>query len=105
MTAIILNNKHDVGKHETSIFNMLGSDLKVHFIMMNHDCEEYETFEKVLNGEFPFIQIFILRHSSLVREVYHLVNTFNVHYGIKEDDTHTPPGCTLCPVCNKETRI
>ena len=107
MAAIILNDKHDVGKHETSIFHMLANDQKVHFIMMNHDCEQYETFEKVLKGEFPFIQIFILRNSSLLIEVYHLVNTFNVQYGIYEDDTstHTPPGCTLCPVCNKETRV
>ena len=107
MSAIVLNNEHDVAKHEKSIFHMLENDQKVHFIMNNHDCEQYETFEKVLKGEFPFIQIYIMTNSSLLLEVFHLVNVFNLHYGIREDDTstHTPPGWTRCPVCNKETRV
>ena len=106
MSAIMLSKKRDVGKYQTSIYNMLADDQKVHFIMMNHDCEQYEKFEKVLNGQFPFIQIFILRNSTLLNEVYHLVKSFNVHHGIQDDDpTSTPPGYTRCPVCNKETNI
>ena len=106
MAAILLHNKHDLAKYENQIFDMLETNTMVHFIMNNHDCDQYETFEKLLKGEFHNVQIFILMNSSLLLEVFHLVNVFNLNYGIGEEDTtRTPPGWTRCPVCNKETRV
>ena len=110
MAAILLNNKHDLAKYESQIFQMLDEKKIVHFIMHDHNCDQHVTFEKLLKGEYPNFQIFLMVNPSLQLEVFHLVNIFNqnnpVHFGDGEEDTTpTPAGMTKCPACNKETRV
>ena len=85
MAAILLHNKQDLAEYETEIFNMLNDTKIVHFIMHDHNCDQYVAFNKLLNGEYPNIQLIRMVDPSLQLEVFQLVNVFNqnntAHFG------------------------
>ena len=106
MAAILLHNEEDLAKYENDIFNMLHDGKNVHFIMHDHNCDKQVEFNKLMNGEYPMVQIVCI-DPSLQLDVFQLVKVFDqnnpAHFEDEEQDPRTPAGMTECPICYKET--
>ena len=102
--ALHIDSRSDLDENYQSILEMLAADIKLHFVDVNHICENSYSYNQLLS-ESPSIKIITI-NTSIRHDIIILGNAFENEHFNEGDDTDSESSVEeqsishWCPVCN-----